>query len=138
MKKFFTLLLLAFLLYGGMYLWEKYDWPNWYQHVRNAVKIGDTRQALVLPKERGGQFAKQNIISITGNCEFSPQNMEITAGERIDWYNASGKEQIISGDVFDAKIIGAGKTYTKIFNDQGTFNFMCADDNAKKGQIIVK
>lgn len=138
MKFLFKLFLLAALVYGGWWLWKNYDFPGWYEHARSAIKIGNTRQAIVLPRKHGEQFEKQIIIYVKNNCEFSPEKVEILAGQTIAWYNETNKEQMLFIENFDVKFLRPKIFFYKTYASPGTFGFSCDDDQNFNGQVIVK
>ncbi len=137
-RTIFKLLILAALVYGGWWVWKNYDLPDWYSHVKNSINNRDTRSAFVLPKKIGESFIQPNTIYIKNGCEFSPTEFEIKKGERIYWQNISGQEQYLSIDGLDIKIIPSGRNFIRTFNDAGSFNFSCLDNEKFKGRIIVK
>ncbi len=138
MRTFFKLIILAALVYGGWWVWKNYDLPNWYAHIKNSIDNRDTRSVFVLPKKIGETFVEPNTIYIKDGCEFSPSTFKINNGQRIYWKNISRNEQYLVGVNFDVTIIPAGRFFVRTYNEPGTFDFNCSDDEKSKGQIIVK
>ena len=138
MRTLFRLILLAAVIYGGWYIWKNYDIPTWYNTVRQAINARNTKGALVLPKRIEESQKKDPSGFYIKDCQFTPTSITINKGEKVTWYNQDNTDRQVIGNVFDTGLINPSKSYTKIFNDIGTFDFACDEQKTNKGQIIVK
>ena len=76
---------------------------------------------------------------------FEHKSIEIAEGESIAWVNADGvPHSVTSGSggaasgVFDSKLFGPGQSFTKQFDQAGTFAFTCTIHPQMNGTVIVK
>jgi plastocyanin len=136
MRTLFKLILLAGVIYGGWYMWKNYDIPAWYKTVRTAIENKNTKGALIWPQKRG-EPQKDPASFYIKNCVFSPSSLSVNKGEAVRWYNEDNTDRQVVSDSFDSGLINPGKSYSRVFDEAGTYNFSC-DGETNKGQITVK
>lgn len=83
--------------------------------------------------------APKNLnVSIT-NSGFNPANLTVDRGAMVTWTNYSNSSQTVtSPGYFNFGEIASGKTYSRMFNIAGTYNYYSSDNTSMTGSIIVK
>ncbi len=78
-------------------------------------------------------------VKITATA-FSPKNVTINTGDAVKWTNSDTKNhQVIANNgAFASPTIAPAKTYTRVFNTAGTFNYHDALHPSLTGKIVVK
>ncbi|MGI0030878.1 MAG: plastocyanin/azurin family copper-binding protein [Nitrososphaeraceae archaeon] len=104
--------------------------------ITNAPVFGETEEVTI-----------EDGSSIPGNDKyFSPSKLTIAKGTTVKWENddstlhtvTSGKpDEGASGTKFDSSYLAAGKSYSHVFNNEGTFDYYCTLHPFAKGKIIV-
>lgn len=81
----------------------------------------------------------QNInVSIT-NSGFNPTSLTVSRGAMVTWTNFTSTNQTVtSPNNFNFGEIASGKTYSRMFNIVGTYNYYSANQTNMTGSIIVK
>lgn len=137
MRTLFKLILLAALVYGGWYLWKNYDVLSWYNQCKAQISQTKGRACLKFPVKKGSQIQNEPTFYIK-DCQFSPKEMVVLKDSKVLWHNQDSVEREVVGDNFDSSLIPSGKAYSKVFNQAGIFNFICADQSNNKGRLIVQ
>ena len=110
--------------------------------------LGTSSQALKLMQSLGlgvtnSDLAQMSIpqkanVSITSSG-FSPATLTIDQGAMITWTNFTDHSQTVtSPNNFNFGEFAAGKTYSRMFNTVGTYNYYSAEQTNFTGTIIVK
>jgi plastocyanin len=110
--------------------------------------LGSSDQALKLMQSlsigvTNSDLAQMSIpqkanVSIT-NSGFSPATLTINQGAMVTWTNFTNSAQTVtSPNNFNFGEFAAGKTYSRMFNVAGTFNYYSAEQTNFTGTIIVK
>lgn len=110
--------------------------------------LGTPDQALELMQSLGlgitnSDLAKMSIpenvnVSIT-NSGFSPATLTVSKGAMVTWTNFTSQSQTVtSPNNFNFGEFAAGKTYSRMFNVTGTYNYYSAEQRSLTGTIIVK
>jgi len=72
------------------------------------------------------------------DSNYNPKNITVKRGAMITWTNYENAiHTITSTGNFDSGNIGIGKSYSRIFNDAGTFNYHCTLHPSMTGTITV-
>lgn len=73
------------------------------------------------------------------NMKFNPDNVNIAAGDSVEWTNSMGMEHTATGDngEFDSGDIGEGGTYTHQFTAAGTVAYHCTIHPRMKAKVTV-
>lgn len=91
-------------------------------------------------------LSAQTYHSVTvSNLAFTPQNLEINAGDTVLWTNIEGQHSVVGNTVdfpnnpesFGNAIGPAGWTYEFIFDLPGEYNYKCGVHTAMTGSIVV-
>ena len=76
---------------------------------------------------------------------FAHSTIEIKTGEAVSWINADGVSHTVTSSssgvpdaLFDSSLIGPGQTFTRRFDEAGTFAFTCTIHPQMNGTIIVR
>ncbi len=84
--------------------------------------------------------ASQNTVSMK-NIAFNPSSLTINKGASVTWTNDDSTTHTVTSDtgVWDSGNLSPGQTYTRQFNDTGTFPYHCSIHvgQGMKGTIIV-
>lgn len=94
------------------------------------------------PQTPNSQGANQ--ISIK-NFAFSPNVLNINAGDTVTWVNndsvphrIEGSRIQMSNSEFQSGDLSNGQSYSFTFNAAGTYDYICSIHPSMKGKIIVK
>lgn len=68
---------------------------------------------------------------------FVPASTTIKAGKTVTWTNADIVPHTVTGNGFDSGTIEPGKTYTRTFNQAGSFDYKCSIHTVMQGTINV-
>ena len=86
----------------------------------------------------GNPPASGNSVSIQGFA-FNPSTLTIKAGTTVTWTNEdSASHTITSAGFFDSGTIASGQTFSKKFDQPGTYDYICSIHTSMKGKIIVE
>jgi plastocyanin len=73
------------------------------------------------------------------NSGFSPVTLTVNRGDMVTWTNFTNSSQTVtSSNHFDFGEIASSKTYSRIFNAVGTYNYYSNHQSGLTGTIIVK
>lgn len=85
----------------------------------------------------GGTF-----VPIRG-FDFLVDTLRVTAGTRVTWVNCEqppGEAHTVTSDdgVWDSPLFGVGQTFSRVFNERGTFPYHCIPHPHMRAVIIVQ
>jgi plastocyanin len=83
--------------------------------------------------------ASQNIVSMK-NIAFNPSSLTIRRGANVTWTNDDSVTHTVTSNtgIWDSGNLSPGQTYTRQFNDTGTFPYHCKiHGSAMSGTITV-
>lgn len=89
------------------------------------------------------QFFTTHVASVNKSVQiidsnFSPKNITVKRGAMVTWKNYdSATHTVTSTGNFDSGNITDGKTYSRLFNDVGTFNYYSTPRSSMTGTITV-
>ena len=69
---------------------------------------------------------------------FHPTTITISAGDTVRWTNIDSVNHDVKGDTFDSGVMKSNGTFEMIFNQTGTYNYICSIHPSMQGQIIVQ
>jgi plastocyanin len=98
--------------------------------------------------------AEEKKVDITDKG-FSPEKLEVKAGEKVVWKNMTDREHTVTSNekaparaaggaaadekpLFDSGPIKPGATWEHTFTQSGTFGYHCRIDKNLKGTVVVK
>jgi plastocyanin len=81
----------------------------------------------------------QVAVSIAGFA-FSPQAVTVSKGATVTWTNNDSTTHTITSDngIWDSGEVAPGKTFSRTFNDTGTFPYHCIIHVTMKAQVVVQ
>lgn len=71
------------------------------------------------------------------NFSFSPENVTVKKGGKVTWTNRDGAKHDVSGDGWQSELLGQGGSFTKNFDEAGTFDYHCTPHPDMIGKVIV-
>ena len=86
------------------------------------------------------------ILGIDGDKSYSPEPIEIEAGQTITWFNGdtishtvtSGRDgDLDEGNLFDSDAIIPNQSYSLTFDTPGEFDYYCIYHPTMVGEVIV-
>lgn len=97
------------------------------------------------PLEKTGEDSGQGTVAGGGsivsikNLKFNPSTVNIAVGEKVTWNNEDSvtHDVTINNGLFDVDI-EAGKSFTYIFNQTGTYEYHCDIHPSMTGTVNVK
>ncbi|MDD5193112.1 MAG: cupredoxin family copper-binding protein [Candidatus Nanoarchaeia archaeon] len=75
------------------------------------------------------------------NFEFSPSTLTIKKGDKVTWTNQDSVHHTIlsdSGTEINSPSLSSGESYSKTFDNIGSYNYHCSIHPSMKGEIIVE
>lgn len=83
------------------------------------------------------EVATNNTVTIL-NFSFSPSSLTIKKGESVTWLNEDSAPHAINFETFSSDTFSKGESYSKTFNEAGSFNYYCSIHPSMIGKIIVE
>ncbi len=68
---------------------------------------------------------------------FSPQDARVAKGGTVTWTNLDSTAHTISFSGVQSNVLNNGDTYSKTFNETGTFDYNCGIHTYMKGRVLV-
>ncbi len=72
------------------------------------------------------------------NFSFSPATVTIAAGGQVTWTNRDSANHTVTGSGWESELFGKDGTFTKKFDEPGTYFYHCAIHPSMTGTVIVK
>lgn len=82
-----------------------------------------------------GQSTAQVMIK---NFAFDPGTVTVAKGGTVTWANQDSAVHTVKFGSNESPSLKKGQTYSKTFNDAGTFDYICGIHPAMKGKVVVK
>lgn len=102
--------------------------------------VSSTSATLAAPAQRQSNAAQPAHVTIR-LLKFSPQAIEVEAGEMVEWENSDLTPHTVTsegGSDLNSGSIDAGGTWRHTFTQPGTFAYFCTFHPEMKGSVIVK
>jgi plastocyanin len=98
---------------------------------------GDSLQQPTAPIPGNSTVVK--IVANAGSNSFSPNPVEVTAGETVTWINDdTGRHTVTSKDgVFDSGMMGRGQSFGYTFDKVGEYPYFCDPHPNMVGTVVV-
>lgn len=82
------------------------------------------------------------VVKIVGNAgsnSFSPNPVEVKAGETVTWVNDdSARHTVTSKDgTFDSGMMGKGQSFSYTFDKAGEYSYFCEPHPSMVGTVVV-
>jgi plastocyanin len=89
-------------------------------------------QAAATPAAQGASVDAKNFA-------FDPKTVTIKVGQTVTWTNQDSVTHTVTGDGgIDSDDLSKGKSYSKTFDTEGTFDYHCSPHPQMTGQVIVQ
>ena len=76
-------------------------------------------------------------VSIT-DSGFSPTEVSIKAGDTVTWTNDGKIPHTVAGEGFDSGAINPGKSFSRVFETPGTYDYYCRYHPSETGKVTVR
>jgi plastocyanin len=95
-------------------------------------------QATSQPASQPGAASSEARVTIKGFA-FDPAELTVTVGTTVTWTNEDAAAHTISSDdkLWDSGRLSQGGTYSRVFDQTGSFSYHCAIHSSMAGTIIV-
>lgn len=127
MKQIAFILLIAALIGGSIFIWQKS------QKIFNLKQLENQKEAEVSNSD------EKNLVKIT-NFAFNPKSITIKAGESITWKNSDlvGHSATADDNSWDTGVFSQNESQTVTFEESGTFSYHCSPHPFMKGVVVVE
>jgi len=71
------------------------------------------------------------------NYKYEPAEITIQVGESVTWINKDAVRHTATGDGFDSGLFGKDQSVTLVFEEAGTFEYICTPHPYMEGTVIV-
>ena len=78
-----------------------------------------------------------NQVRIT-DSGFSPAQVTVKVGDAVTWTNSGGTAHTVTTEGVDSAAINVGKTYSRKFDEAGTYDYICRYHPTETGTVTVK
>lgn len=112
----------------------------------NQPNDGNTQNTSTSPQSSpsptpstNNQQTSTNKVSIS-NFAFSPADITVKKGTTVTWTNNDSVAHSIkfeTDDIPESSTLSNGQTYTHMFDDEGTFNYVCGIHSSMHGTVTV-
>lgn len=75
-------------------------------------------------------------VEIT-NFAFNPATITVPRGTTVVWTNSDNTAHTVTGSGFDSGTLDPGQTFSRTFNNAGTFEYGCSIHPTMRGEIVV-
>ena len=101
--------------------------------------------------------ADGTVVDMTDALQFEPKTITVAAGTKVEWKNVGNIGHTVTADAekvadaslvelpkgvkpFDSGIVGGGKSYSRTFEEPGTYRYVCIPHEGTKmiGTVVVK
>ena len=97
-----------------------------------------TSQASTEPTGQPTSQVSNNASVTIQNFAFSPGTVTILKGDTVTWTNQDGTDHTVTFADGGSSNLGKGTTYSKTFNDVGTFDYHCSIHTYMTGKVVVQ
>jgi len=69
---------------------------------------------------------------------FSPQEARVARGGSVTWTNLDSAAHTVSFNGVQSRVLNNGDSYSKSFNETGTFDYICGIHTYMTGKVVVE
>lgn len=83
----------------------------------------------------------ENIPITIKNFSFNPPTLTVKTGTKVTWVNNDSVTHTVtadSGNLFDSKTLSPGQSFSFIFIDIGSANYLCTIHPTMEGEVVVE
>ncbi len=81
--------------------------------------------------------ASEVSVEISGFA-FTPSTLTIAKGTTVTWTQKDAAPHTVTSSAFDSGTLNAGQTYSRTFDEIGSFDYRCNFHQSMTGKIIVQ
>ena len=85
---------------------------------------------------KAGPAPKTYNVAIKG-FKFTPETLEVNAGDTVVWKNEDIVPHIVTADAFHSKNLDQGESWTYQAKTKGDFHYICKYHPTMKAELIV-
>jgi plastocyanin len=100
-----------------------------------AAPAGGQQNQTAVPNNTAAPMAASVMIT---SFSFQPATITVAKGATVTWTNQDPVTHTITSTDFDSGSVEQGKTYSRVFDKAGTYEYHCAIHPSMKGTIIVQ
>jgi len=107
----------------------------------NIVSSGDAGNLNNNSGQTGGSVQSQTYEVKISNFAFSPSTITIKKGDTVKWTNLDSVRHTVtsnSGSELNSELLSKTESYSRTFNQAGTYNYHCTPHPSMKAKIIVE
>jgi YVTN family beta-propeller protein len=103
-----------------------------------TIPVGKAPRKLVVQQTSGQASAADAKVIIAGFA-FAPQVITIKAGDEVTWSNNDGPAHTVTfkNGSAGAKGLSPGETFTRVFDQPGTYEYFCSFHPYMSGRVVV-
>jgi amicyanin len=104
-----------------------------------ATTTAATPKATPQATQAAGTPTAQGASVEIKNFAFDPKTVTVKVGQTVTWTNQDSAAHTVTGDGgIDSGDLSKGKSYSKTFDTEGTFDYHCTPHPQMTGQVIVQ
>ncbi len=131
MKKIIYFVIIVAIVFALAWLAQNYTSFKIFSSIRNFFNS-------VIPPAPTYPPADKQLNIFIRNSKFIPNMNGIEKGARVTWYNEDDKTHTVDGEGWGSGNIVPGQSFSKIFNQAGTYQYYCSIHPNMMGIIIVQ
>jgi len=102
-----------------------------------AVGAGCARPASAPAPKSDAAAASGGAVAIK-DFAFLPPALTVKTGATVVWTNGDSAWHTVKSSLFESPRLAKGQSFQYIFNQAGTYNYICGLHPSMSGQIIVQ
>lgn len=112
--------------------------------IRKFKFIAMIAVALILGIGGCGNAPEDSTVSqdentvIIQDYKYQPAEITIQSGETVTWINKDSVKHTATGDSFDSGLFGKGESFQQVFDEPGTYDYICTPHPYMKGKVSVE
>jgi amicyanin len=91
----------------------------------------------VTPAPTGQPYSVQAAVDVR-NFAFDPHEVRLAKGGTVTWTNNDSVTHTVSFSGVQSPGFGSGGSYSRTFNDTGTFDYICSIHPSMTGKVVVE
>ncbi|MBS1238524.1 MAG: Plastocyanin, partial [Deltaproteobacteria bacterium] len=111
---------------------------NWPATPTSTINWGVSTDLPVTGEWQTTSFVSDNTIQIK-NFAFDPVTITVNVGSTVRWVNQDyAQHRILFSDGMDSNALAVSQSWSRNFDQAGTFDYNCSIHPSMKGTVIVK
>ena len=100
---------------------------------KQVLEQSNVQEPLSIDRATSAQSA---FVAIK-DFKYAPAEIKVAKGTTITWMQQDSAPHTVTGDEFDSGTLSKGKTYSRTFDEVGTYEYICTIHPSMKGKVIV-